>query len=252
MKNKRKIDICLTPSLLDLFHLSDKQVVIIDVFRATSAMCVFLNNGGKEVVPVSSINAAETYKNRNDLTTNKFLVAAERNGSIVPGFDLGNSPLLYHEKRFNETSLVITTTNGTLAIEKAKKSTQHMLLASFLNVTAITDHLISKSVGDILIVCSGWRGRFCVEDLLLAGLLSHQLLNNPIFYSDTDTVLLGTNMYDLAKSDMLHFLSHSAYNKRMDLADDMQYCLQKDIMDIVPVWSSHSVLGSDVGSFSLD
>ena len=250
MKNKRKIDICLTPHMIDLFNLSDQQIVIIDVFRATSAMCVFLNNGGKEVVPVSTINEAETYKSRTDLTSHNCLVAAERNGSIVPGFDLGNSPLSYQKNRFDNTSLVITTTNGTLAIEKSKKSTAQMILASFLNVTAVTNHL-TASPGDVLIVCSGWRGRFCVEDLLLAGLLSHQLLRNPVFYADSDSFLLGKSIYNSAKSDMLHFLSQSAYNKRMDLHDDMRYCLQTDIMDIVPIWSSASELDPEIGSFSV-
>ena len=250
MKNKRKIDICLTPSLLDLFNLAEKNVIIIDVFRATSAMCVFLNNGGKEVIPVSSVDEAELYKQSSHSSINNCLVAAERDGAIVPGFDLGNSPLLYHDKKFNNTSLVITTTNGTFAIEKFKKNTGQMLLASFLNATAIINHILA-STGDLLIVCSGWRGRFCIEDLLLAGLLSHKLLSSNSFYSDSDSVLLGKNIYDLAKLDMSHFLSHSAYNKRMDLDDDMAYCLQTDTMDIVPVWSPDSCLNPDVGSFSL-
>ena len=109
MRNKRNIDICLTPFMIDLFDLSNKQVIIIDVFRATSAMCVFLNNGGKEVIPVSTIEAAEKYKNKMHSFNNlQCLVAAERNGSIVPGFDLGNSPLLYHEKNiFNITCFFI-------------------------------------------------------------------------------------------------------------------------------------------------
>ncbi len=62
MNTKKNIDICLTPSIIDLFDLSNKKVVIIDVFRATSAMCVFLNNGGKSVKPVASIEEALKYK----------------------------------------------------------------------------------------------------------------------------------------------------------------------------------------------
>ena len=131
MKNKRKIDICLTPSLLNLFDLSNKQVVIIDVFRATSAMCVFLNNGGDKVIPVATVDEAKNYKKNNDNNISDYLVAAERNGSIVPGFDLGNSPLLYDGKNFNGCSLVITTTNGTLAINKVNTGNAKMLLASF-------------------------------------------------------------------------------------------------------------------------
>ena len=106
MNSKRNIDICLTPSMMNLFDLSAKKVVIIDVFRATSAMCVFLHNGGNKVIPVSTIEEAENYKNKfTGLINQNYLVAAERNGKIVPGFDLGNSPLLYHNKKFKRNNI---------------------------------------------------------------------------------------------------------------------------------------------------
>tara|TARA_B100001250_G_scaffold412101_1_gene442433 strand:- start:97 stop:864 length:768 start_codon:yes stop_codon:yes gene_type:complete len=252
MKNKRRIDICLTPSMLNLFDLSNKQVVIIDVFRATSAMCVFLNNGGNKVIPVATVDEAKNYKTNSDDNINKYLVAAERNGAIVPGFDLGNSPLLYDDKNFNGFSLAITTTNGTLAIDKIKASNDKMLLASFLNSGAVVNHL-SLAKEDVLIVCSGWKGRFCVEDLLLAGLLSTRLLTIPRFYADSDSVLLANNTYKVAKLDMFNFLAHSAYRTRMNLDDDVKFCLQKDIMDIVPIWflSDNSVTDSNIGFFSV-
>ena len=200
MKTKNNIDICLNPSIINLFDLSTKKVVIIDVFRATSAMCVFLNNGGECVIPVSTIEDAEKYKNKiNTEDDRKYLVAAERNGEIVPGFDLGNSPLLYHERSFKGVSLAITTTNGTIAINKAKNAGNGMLLASFLNVSSIVEY-ISYEKSDILIVCSGWKGRSCIEDILLAGLLSQKLLSTNKFFSDSDSILLSKNTYNLAQS----------------------------------------------------
>ena len=232
---KRNIDICLSPLMLDLFDLSNKLVVVIDVFRATSAMCVFLNNGGKSVKPVSSIEEALKYK-FSDKYGQSYLVAAERHGEIVSGFDLGNSPLLYKDKKFNDVSLAITTTNGTFAIEKAKKNCKEMILASFLNASAVVDYIISSNTSNILIVCSGWKGRFCMEDVLLAGLLTNKLLSIDRVKSNSDSVLLASNMYSLAKDNIYKFLSSSSYVQRMNLNDDVQFCLQVDIMNIVPVW----------------
>ncbi len=250
MKNKRKIDICLTPSMIDLFDLSNKQIVIIDVFRATSAMCVFLNNGGKDVIPVATVEEAELYKQKmNNISSDKYLVAAERNGVIVPGFDFGNSPLLYDGVNFDNVSLVITTTNGTIAIEKSKKAGKEMLLASFLNASALVEHILNEHKGDLLIVCSGWKGRFCVEDVLLAGFLSKKLLINNEFHSVSDSVLMAKHMYQLAKSNMFDFLLNSSYSKRMNLDQDMKYCLQIDIMSIVPFWSSEDNFSN--GRFSI-
>ena len=240
MKSKRNIDICLTPSLVELFDLSAKKVVVIDVFRATSAMCVFLHNGGDRVIPVSTIEEAKKYTHK---TKQSYLVAAERNGSIVPGFDLGNSPLLYHDKKFNDVSLVITTTNGTLAINKSRKSGGGMLLASFLNMNAVAEHIVSHDELDVLIVCSGWKGRCCIEDVLLAGLLSQVLLKNNRFQSSSDAVLLAQNMYSLAQHNVFRFLENSSYRKRMNLDKDVKYCLQTNIMNTVPIWQADELGG---------
>ena len=232
---KKSIDICLSPLMLDLFDLSNKLVVVIDVFRATSAMCVFLNNGGQSVKPVSSIEEALKYK-FSEKHGQSYIVAAERNGEIVSGFDLGNSPLLYKDKKFNNVSLAITTTNGTFAIEKAKKKCKDMILASFLNANAVVEYIISSNTSNVLIVCSGWKGRFCMEDVLLAGLLTNKLLLTGKFISNSDSVLLASSMYGVAKNNIYKFLSSSSYVQRMNLNDDVQFCLQIDIMSVVPVW----------------
>jgi len=236
MTISRKIDICLTPSMLDLFDLSNKHVIVIDVFRATSAICVFLNNGGDYVIPVATVKQAEQYKNKiSPYNNNKYLVAAERSGKIVDGYDLGNSPLLYHGQKFNGSSLVITTTNGTIAIEKSKHAKYGLSLASFLNVNSVIQYVESLTHGDILIVCSGWKGRICVEDMILAGLLSTKLLSKTSFTSNADSVLLANNIFSSSKDNLFNFLQNSSYLKRLDLKDDVKYCLQFDIIKIVPI-----------------
>ena len=236
MKNNRQIDICFTPNMINLFNLSNKQVVIIDVFRATSAMCVFLNNGGNRVIPVHSVQKAESFNNVNK---EDFLLAAERNGQIVKGFDLGNSPLSYHGKDFTNKSLVITTTNGTMAIEQARDLCHGMLLASFLNISVVANYLISQITQDVLIICSGWKDRVCIEDCMLAGLLSTKLLSTNCFQSNSDSVLISEGLYN----SNFALLNSSSYVKRMgvqkntDLKKDIEYCLQKDIMNTIPIWN---------------
>ncbi len=236
MKNNRQIDICFTPNMINLFDLSNKQVVIIDVFRATSAMCVFLNNGGNRVIPVHSVQKAESF---NHVNKEEFLLAAERNGQVVKGFDLGNSPLSYHGKDFTNKSLVITTTNGTMAIEKARDLCHGMLLASFLNISVVANYLTSQLNQDILIICSGWKDRVCIEDCILAGLLSKELLSTNYFQSNSDSVLISEGLYNSNYA----LLNSSSYVKRMgvqkntDLKKDIEYCLQKDIMNTIPIWN---------------
>ena len=94
-----------------------------------------------------------------------------------------------------------------------------------------------------MIVCSGWKGRFCIEDILLSGYLSQNILLNDTFFYNSDSIFLAQELYASAQSDLFGFLSSSSYRKRMNLDEDVQYCLQRDIMNIVPVWFQNSSYG---------
>ena len=104
---------------------------------------------------------------------------------------------------------------------------------------------------DVLIVCSGWKGRTCVEDILLSGLISQKLLLSSNFYTDSDSVFLAQKMYNLSSKNIFQFLSRSSYRMRMKLDEDVRYCLQMDFFDSVPVWSGEKKHGFS-GCFSLN
>ena len=57
---------------------------------------------------------------------------------MVDGFQYGNSPFSYMNGEIDGKTLVITTTNGTQAIEAAKDS-QVILVGAFVNFEAITE-----------------------------------------------------------------------------------------------------------------
>ena len=122
-----------------------------------------------------------------------------------------------------------------------------MLLASFLNASAVVNYLCTYAKQDILIVCSGWKGRFCIEDMLLAGFLSNKLLKNDNFSSNSDSTYLAQELYQLSTPNLFNFLESSSYRKRMNVDEDVKYCLQIDIMNIVPVWCLNKIKS---GAFS--
>ena len=71
-----------------------------------------------EIIPVATVEEARAYKEQGHI------VAAERGGQIVEGFDMGNSPYSYMDPELKGQTVVLTTTNGTKAINMAKdKST---------------------------------------------------------------------------------------------------------------------------------
>jgi hypothetical protein len=55
MPDKSTLEVCLTPGLLPLYPVDDKVVVVIDVLRATTTMCVALDQGADKVIPVDTI-----------------------------------------------------------------------------------------------------------------------------------------------------------------------------------------------------
>lgn len=80
------IKVCLTPSLFPIYCDRKSIVVVVDVLRATSAICTALDLGVQSIRPVSTLEDALDFKDKED-----YVLAAERNGKIVRGFDLGNS-----------------------------------------------------------------------------------------------------------------------------------------------------------------
>ena len=63
-ENQRTIEVCSSPKLFDLYDHSDCIVVVIDVLRATSSMCVALAHGAEKIIPVQGIEETRKYKSK--------------------------------------------------------------------------------------------------------------------------------------------------------------------------------------------
>ena len=166
--NKKRVEVCPSPKQFDLYQWDFSIVVAIDVLRATSAICTALHHGVEKIIPVSTLEEAFEYKRQG------YHVGAERNGEIVEGFEFGNSPFSYMDDKYKGKTLVLTTTNGTRAINIASK-THKVVAGSFLNLDALADWLIEQD-DNVLLLCSGWKDKFNLEDTVCAGALTESLL----------------------------------------------------------------------------
>ncbi|MGC6470915.1 MAG: 2-phosphosulfolactate phosphatase [Flavobacteriales bacterium] len=238
MSQKNNIKVCLTPSLFPIYSDRKSIVVVVDVLRATSAICTALELGVSSITPVSTVEEALEYKGNKD-----YLLAAERNGKIVSGFDMGNSPTEYLKTDFNRKKLVLTTTNGTKAINIAKLD-HEVVIGSFLNIEVLASFLNSRR-NDIIILCAGWRNDFCLEDTIFAGALAKKLITTNNFYSNYDSTETSIILYDKAKSDMFKFLEHSQHRNRLahlNIESDVEYCLNQDITNIIPILKNDEIV----------
>lgn len=225
---KKTVDVCLSPDLLHLYNLEDKIVVVVDILRATSCMTTAIAHGVKSIIPVASLEEC------NKLRAKGCLAAAERDGKIAAGFDLGNSPFSYMDESINGKDLAVTTTNGTLAIKKSEKAVQ-VLIGSFLNLSILSEYLIQQPQ-DILIVCAGWKGKVNLEDSLFAGALIERLDGHCDLACDAP--LAAVTLYKTVKDNLVGFLANSSHVKRLkklDIEKDITFCLQEDLYPVIPV-----------------
>jgi 2-phosphosulfolactate phosphatase len=230
MKSKRTIDICFTPALIHLYDISDSVVVVIDVLRATSSICVALANGVNSIVPVAGIEESLAYRSKG------FLIGAERNGEMLDGFDFGNSPFSYMQDNIKGRNVALSTTNGTQAIEAAKNAYK-IAIASFLNLDAISKWLGMQDK-NVVLLCSGWKNSFNLEDTLLAGAVATKLKNDFGYSSLQDSVIAAKHLYEIAKDDLYGFLEESSHRKRLEklqIEKDIEYCLTPNQTNVVPV-----------------
>src|ERR1051326_257733 len=126
----QKVEVCFTPGSYPIYENPGAIVVIIDILRATSAICAAFEYGAEKMIPVATVEEAKEYKKKG------FLVGAERNGVHLDGFDFGNSPLSYMNEKIKGQTIVLHPTNGTQAIEVSKKA-HKVVIGSFLNMSAL-------------------------------------------------------------------------------------------------------------------
>lgn len=142
--------------------------VIIDVLRATTTLTAAFARGASRVVPTATPSEALALRTANPTA----LACGEREGRMVPGFDLGNSPLEYTAERVAGRTLAFASTNGSLAMLAARRC-RRRVLAAFVNASAVVESVRRERV--ITIVCAGKLGGFSLEDTACAGFLLARL-----------------------------------------------------------------------------
>jgi len=227
----KSLEVCLSPALLPLFNLEGKIAVIIDIFRATTSICYGIENGAEAIIPVAEVHECIAYRDKGF----DHLLAAERNGEVVEGFDFGNSPFSYTQEKVAGKIIVLTTTNGTHALHQSIKA-KRIVIGSFLNLSALCNWLVQQPESAIL-VCAGWKNNFNLEDTLYAGAVTYQLLAKGAYKPD-DAAIAALDLYELAKDDLNGYLkktSHSERLKNLGIEADIAFCLNVDTATSIPV-----------------
>lgn len=230
-----KIDVVLSPALLDYYDLVEKVVVVIDIFRASSSIVYGLENGALEIIPVGTLEECFTYSRKD------YLLAAERDGKVMEGFDFGNSPFSYTREKVEGKRIVLTTTNGTQAIELARGADK-VLIGAFFNLDSICRKIIDLDK-DVILLCSGWKNKFNMEDTLFAGAVVKGL--NGSFEFAGDSAIAAQDLYEVYEDNMQILIKKSSHSKRLvhlGIEKDALFCLERNTCFVVPELVGKSLL----------
>ncbi len=231
-----QIDTQLIPIPPDPNILSKKNVIVIDVLRATSVIVYALSKGALEIIPVSSIEEAK--ERGRGFPPGTTLLGGERNSLKIEGFDLGNSPMEYCEEKIKGKRIILTTTNGTRAFHSVSSANQ-IFIGSFLNIGAVSKRCLEVD-RDILIFLSGNKGSFSLEDTVCAGMLIDLILKNgDRLFNLTDASYDALFLYQRFEGNILgafHLSQHGKDLFQVGGGDDLIFCAQTDITEVVPLF----------------
>ena len=228
-----RVDVAVTPDGLDRAAVPTSTVLVVDVLRASTCIVTAFANGCAAIVPVATPEEARARL----AGLPEALVAGERRGEPLQGFDLGNSPLEFTRARIGGRAVIMTTSNGTRALLAARGAAA-IGVAAFVNLGAAAAWALAGR-RDVLLLCSGERGARSLEDHVCAGLLAERLL---VAEPGADATPAAKEAAELARpygKDVGRLARDSSWARHLasrGRAADVAACLTLDTATVVPVY----------------
>jgi 2-phosphosulfolactate phosphatase len=232
-----KIDLIISADDIKENKIIGKVVVVIDMLRATTVITTAIKNGCKEVIPVVTIDEAlELAKGNRE----KYILGGERRALKIEGFDCSNSPLDYTEEVISGKSFIITTSNGTRAINGCRNA-KKLLIGSLINAKAVAKKIVEFGE-DVVIVNAGTLGQFSMDDFICSGYIIN-CIKETMDIELTDIAYTAHHIYK-EHEDIISFIKnarHYTVIMELGLEKDLEYCCTKDITEVVPYYDNGTI-----------
>lgn len=231
-----KVQVFFTHDGVNESHVKGKLIAVIDVLRVSTTIAYAHGNGCERIVPVESVEAASKLAASLDKAVT--LLGGEKEGKRIDGFDLGNSPLEYTKDVVEGKNIILSTTNGTRAITKTREADE-VIVASFVNMSPVLEHIGRASDKPAGIVCAGKQGRFALEDAVCAGMMIERLAAQGEVELD-DAGVAARLLYLEHKDDIAGLIAnceHGKYLESLGFAKDLRACAAVDSLNTLPVVS---------------
>lgn len=228
-----RIDVAATPHAVGPDALPTSTVLVVDVLRASTTMIAALGNGCAGIVPVRDAEAARDRARAEPEGT--ALVAGERQGEPLAGFDLGNSPREFTRERVGGKLVFLTTSNGTRALLAARGAAA-VGIAALVNVAAAATWGVGEG-RELLVLCAGARGRRALEDEVCAGLIVAHVLAGETRFVPTAAALRAAEVAQRYGKDVGRLGKDAVWARHLVRAGrgaDVDACLVLDTTALVP------------------
>lgn len=237
-----KLDVLLTPGELVPGEIAGRTVVMLDVLRASTSIVEALAAGARTLYPVATIE--EAIGLAKTLGREEVLLAGERKALPIEGFDLGNSPGEFTVERVGGKIVVMSTTNGTIALTAAAAA-ERVIVGAWTNFQAVVDDL-ARTQAEPVFLCAGRERAFGLEDAVCAGQMAAALMKAlpDVEWEMNDgaaaALALAEEFADPAK-----LFPHTAAGRAIadaGLGEDLAYCAQTDLRDVLPVLQDRQIV----------
>ena len=158
---------------------------------------------------------------------------------------MGNSPVSFKNPELKGKTVILTTTNGTKAINIAREK-ETVAIASLNNLEAICNWLIEQNK-NVLLLGSGWKDKFNLEDTICAGAIADQLIESQKFFAEEDSTIAAKFIYRSAKENIFSFLKASSHRRRLrklNLNEDIKYGLTPNTTSVVPILHGDEIIAA--------
>jgi 2-phosphosulfolactate phosphatase len=236
-----KIDLYFTANEVTEDRLKDQIAVVVDVLRASTTICAALAAFAKEVVPVVSI--ADAIQLANQLSRDSILLCGEREGKLIEGFDLGNSPFQYTSGVVKGKTLIFGSTNGSPTIIKTRQASR-TLINGFVNLGVVV-HALMKTERSVSILCAGKLSQFAIEDAVCAGMLLDEVKRRAgveleLNDAASSAIVLAERYRDSIPELVAHS-HHGKYLAEIGMEKDLPFCADLNRLPLLPTYSDGKI-----------
>ena len=214
--------------------ISSDVSIMVDALRASTSITVALNNFKKVIPCFTPEEALELQEKIGGV------VAGERNGKQIEGFDIGNTPVGILNYESDEDTLILTTTNGTRILESMNSK---VLVGSLVNAESVAKASCRLADDHIDVVMAGVKGKFAIEDYLAAGEILYQICEILDEYELSEyakTAIMASRDYDALTEAFMN----SRTAKRLielDNLKDVEFSCQKNITENVAIFKNNEL-----------